>query len=1175
MGKVVQNIFTEALSPILENSLKQRVSANSMDNPDKINDFILYKNGKMPWVKLQSSVNHSGDVADEASIAQRWVLRSLFTNKEASFIEYQQRNDLEAYNYNTEYGYRPLPGIESVSVSTLQPLGSLRQAVINYKCWTKGQLENLERLYMRPGFSCLLEWGWSYYLDNNNNLKTLTDGVDYFDTKQSERDIINKISQIKESTNFHYDGMIGFVKNFSWKLRPDGGYDCSTTLISKGELISSMTANVSSYALDGGSSKMSKLKSKDNKLGMFTFNTLTNTGLSKSKENEDLDEVPPLIKESDGSEKKSKANYASMLNYQYSKSILSGIFYELAAFSDITNTGIGYQKFSATNSDFPPENPITILSMKMANSYGIEISRKEGSIAEFQFGSNTEKKFIYLKDFIRLINNYAIFHYNQKGKNAIEPIFKILSSRIKSKYHPLVISSNYDVCFVKPSNLILDKIANLAESTSQQTDQTDQEVKNEIKEFTNYLTANFGPGQDYRINDYGDPNQQYKYADSAHILINLHYLYSKINDVLLQNESDSKNDGGINLSSFLSSVLSDISSKLGGLSDLQLIFDDTNGICKIIDRNLLVDLSSTIFSDYKIPIFGEKSIVKNVGVESRIFAEQATMIMIAAQVGGGSQYGFDSTVMGIYDDGLKDRFFTHKDHKLNLKDKKELQQKQEEKREKEFQDMTEAGAKYVDYFLKNLPDDSKTQRPGVILDDSYLKNMLRFVESRNNSNPSAKNARILPINLGLTFDGISGFLIGNILNLENNVIPEPFANRYHTQKKQGTDGEAELYKEYIRDIDYYFAITGIDHSIGTSGWLTNLKTNYVLKNKDPRQGKGVGIQFSIKDQLDKVFKGDIVVMKFGAKTLDQIISENLVAGQKLKPEEKITDLQQKARILYFAELFRDLSSLRINNRGFSKWDIVNIIGNSYTETGGTLDPLKQQVPFKINNGKSFIWSGAGWGLIQFDPNSLRQPLFGSPGIGIDWNIKDKVSKGHNVFDWTITEKGYLKQRDKLFDYKEFQTVRDVIKNFEDLVVYERNGVKSPQSFRCPDELKFLNIIGASNKVYNKYKFKLVDLGFDDQKLRYFTSSIEYLFLLWAVKGNIYNTKKTYDIGSIPDDNTDYHNSYNNITTTFLGVPGKTLAIRNDDLRSKNCQKVRDLISESSQLDNNKLNFGIL
>jgi hypothetical protein len=145
--------------------------------------------------------------------------------------------------------------------------------------------------------------------------------------------------------------------------------------------------------------------------------------------------------------------------------------------------------------------------------------------------------------------------------------------------------------------------------------------------------------------------------------------------------------------------------------------------------------------------------------------------------------------------------------------------------------------------------------------------MLKFVESRNHSNPSAKNARILPINLGLTFDGISGFLIGNIIDLENNVIPEPFANRIHTERKK-IDGNTELYKEYIRDIDYYFAITGIDHSITTSGWSTSLKTNYVLRNRDNNTGKS-GVQFSLKEQVNKAFNGDIIVMGFGATTQEQ------------------------------------------------------------------------------------------------------------------------------------------------------------------------------------------------------------------------------------------------------------------------------------------------------------------
>jgi hypothetical protein len=1156
---MAQNIFTEELSTGLTDALEQRVQANLMNNHEKINEFILYKNGKMPWIKLQSSVNHHGDVADGTSIAQRWVLRSLFTNKEASFVEYQERNQLEAYNYTGDFGYRPLPGIESATITTLQPLGSLRQAVINYKCWTKGQLENLERLYMRPGFSCLLEWGWSYYLDDNNDLKSITDGVNYFDTSQSEQQIIDKIDKIKKDTNYHYDGMIGFVKNFSWKLRQDGGYDCSTTLISKGELISSMTVNVSSFALDTKTTPMSKFSFKNGasgkNYGMFKFQALTNTsGYEGKDEDEEINDKPSTGE--DGDSTKAKENYKTMLNYQYAKSILSGIFYELAAFSDIDDnrSGIDYQKFAASNSDFPSTDPIPVVSMKLKNDYSVEISRKEGSVGEYAFGSIDEKKFIYLKDLIRLINNYAIFHYKaDKSKNS-KPIFRINTGNITCKYHPLVISSNYDVCFVKPSPLVFDKISNL----SSRGDYTDPEVLAQITKFSNYLNKDFGPGQDYKIFDFRKDDS---HANASHILINLHFLYSKINDALLQSESDSKKDSGINLASFISSILTEISSKLGGMCNLEMIFDDTRGICKIIDTNLLVEISKAKkveLDQFSIPIFGERSIVKNVGVESRIFAEQATMISIAAQVGGGTQYGLDSTVMGIYNDGLTDRFFTVKDHKINLKDSSKIKESKEEEKEIEYNKMTEAGAKYVDYFLQNLPRSSEDQEnPGVVLDDSYLKNLLRFVESRNQYNQAVKNSKILPLNLGLTFDGISGFLIGNILNLENNVIPEPFASSVHSYNdKTGKEDKNGLYKKYIRDVDYYFAITGIDHSINTGGWLTNIKTNYVLYNKDDKRFK-TGTQYSPKDQIDKVFQGDILVMGFGATTLEHELNNNLSAGKKLPPGEALSDPMIEARALFFAELFRDLSNTRTSGKRFSTWDIICIIGNAFYES--LLSPTVEQRPF-IYKG---IWSGAGYGLIQFDVNQLRQPLMGNDGKGTNWFKKFDLNlneiEAHKIWNFNITNDGYLGLRPLINSNLNngIGSINNFIQHFENYqVIDRRNGVTS--KYHVPQNFK--NIIDISDKVSKKYSSKIIEMGFfNENNFKQFIYQIEYIYTLFVTPGNSYFT---IPLDYVPsgDNNKDFKDSYKKITRSIVG--GGKEAETN---RMKKCDQIRDLINRHPEL----------
>jgi hypothetical protein len=409
--------------------------------------------------------------------------------------------------------------------------------------------------------------------------------------------------------------------------------------------------------------------------------------------------------------------------------------------------------------------------------------------------------------------------------------------------------------------------------------------------------------------------------------------------------------------------------------------------------------------------------------------------------------------MGIYNDGLTDRFFTHKDHKLNLKDKTAIIKQQEEQKEKEFNEMTEAGAKYVDYFLNNLPGVVyDEEHSGVLLDDSYLKNMLRFVESRNQSDPIAKNSRILPLNLGLTFDGISGFLIGNILNLENNVIPEPFASSVHTYNdKKGIEDKNGLYKQYIRDVDYYFAVTGIDHSINTSGWITNIKTNYVLYNKDNNRTK-TGTQYSPKSQIDKVFNGDIVVMGFGASTLETELNNYLSAGKNLPPGEALSDPMIEARGLYFAELMRDLSNTNTDGRKFSKWDIISIIGNALYES--LLDPNRQQGPFVYDG----LWSGAGYGLIQFDSDSLRQPLMGNNTKGTNWfkksNLKLNQVEAHNIWNWDITNDGYLGLR-PLINSKlneGFGSINNFIQHFEKYQVIDRkNGVTSkyhvPQNFK--------------------------------------------------------------------------------------------------------------------------------
>ena len=142
----------------------------------------------------------------------------------------------------------PFPGITGISVTNKNAFGSVREATIKYICYGVEQLEIMEMLYMTPGISCFLEWGWSLDIDGNpiNIITNLDDEATSMDSKM--------ITQIKKNTKAaggHYDAMKGLICNFNWTQREDGAYDCSTTISSMADTFLSMDIKSSSLGLKG------------------------------------------------------------------------------------------------------------------------------------------------------------------------------------------------------------------------------------------------------------------------------------------------------------------------------------------------------------------------------------------------------------------------------------------------------------------------------------------------------------------------------------------------------------------------------------------------------------------------------------------------------------------------------------------------------------------------------------------------------------------------------------------------------------------------------------------------------------------------------------------------------------------------------------------------------------
>ena len=117
-----------------------------------------------------------------------------------------------------------MPGIIDAEIRTKSDNGSLREAVVNFVCDNRRQLEVLEMLYMRPGMPIVLEWGWNPYIDNKGNKQVNNFSVreQFFKSTSTMDSIMSLIRKYKESSGGNFDGIMGYCKNFSFKANEIG-----------------------------------------------------------------------------------------------------------------------------------------------------------------------------------------------------------------------------------------------------------------------------------------------------------------------------------------------------------------------------------------------------------------------------------------------------------------------------------------------------------------------------------------------------------------------------------------------------------------------------------------------------------------------------------------------------------------------------------------------------------------------------------------------------------------------------------------------------------------------------------------------------------------------------------------------------------------------------------------
>ena len=227
---------------------------------DRTAKELAYLNSKTAWVKLASGISIDQDrlqkdglrdTLNGTTLAKNYILfggTSRLEPKNSSDNPFndpilKQRGTYNnvnniwdfykgTYNVNGnltnndstgEFGLVPPPGIVSADIKCLNR-GSIKKATVNLKCYSPEQFRILDDLYLRIGYTMLLEWGWAPYVDNKGeytpNYYTLIEDPDgWFSDKAKSSDyILTKIQGYRAGKDGNYDALLCKVILLAWNL---------------------------------------------------------------------------------------------------------------------------------------------------------------------------------------------------------------------------------------------------------------------------------------------------------------------------------------------------------------------------------------------------------------------------------------------------------------------------------------------------------------------------------------------------------------------------------------------------------------------------------------------------------------------------------------------------------------------------------------------------------------------------------------------------------------------------------------------------------------------------------------------------------------------------------------------------------------------------------------------
>jgi hypothetical protein len=266
------SIFKQSFPIWIQKQIKKRqdLQATGLNGSFKSNEALVWNQSKQCVIRATSLVDYVESVdgglgvgnfseLNGSQLAKRFILQSGILEKgDTRRNHFGQPGSaygdplIGASSDSEGFGQVPMPGIIGLDIATKSAYGSLRQAKLSFVVHNLKQLETMEMLYMRPGYPIVVEWQWSPYIHSEDGIINRTHRISsdiLFAEKVSQQDVYSAIINLKKESEGNYDGFLGFVTNFGFQARPDGGFDCYSEIVSMGEVIDSLKIGSSSNVM--------------------------------------------------------------------------------------------------------------------------------------------------------------------------------------------------------------------------------------------------------------------------------------------------------------------------------------------------------------------------------------------------------------------------------------------------------------------------------------------------------------------------------------------------------------------------------------------------------------------------------------------------------------------------------------------------------------------------------------------------------------------------------------------------------------------------------------------------------------------------------------------------------------------------------------------------------------